>query len=249
MPRFLRQTRPASRGQFKLADKSAVGEDPAKAKEGSTPGSEVRRIDWSLSRLRFFRQRPSTHEATKRNLETHAKSLHSTAMRDVRRRDVSELHEKITARNGPVQGNRVLASLSGLFAWAIGKGHREDNPASSVPKNVEVERERQLSDHEIRTIRTGTGSGSDYDRIIRFLLLTGARRSEAGSMCWTELDGDVWTVPGMRMKNGEPHEVTLTSAALTCLPVAREGYPFVFGKTKSAAIAAGHGRRSAWTAA
>ena len=76
------------------------------------------------------RQRPSTHQATKLNLETHAKSLQSTAMRDIRRSDVSHVHEKVTAKSGPVQGNRVLTSLSGFFTWAIGKGHREDNPAS-----------------------------------------------------------------------------------------------------------------------
>ena len=218
--------------KLKLADVTR-GRDPANARKEARQAVKFGELIEHYLPYALGRQRPATHEATKRNLETHAKSLHSTAMRDIRRSDVSELHERITARNGSVQANRVLTSLSGFFAWAIGKGHREDNPASYVPKNSEVERERQLSDDEIHTIWTGTGSGSHYDCIVRFLLLTGTRRSEVGSMCWTELDGEIWTVPGIRMKNGKRHEVPLTPAALTCLPAARESYPFVFGRTKS----------------
>jgi len=219
--------------KLKLADVTRGG-DPAKARREARKAVKFGDLIEPYLAFASARQRPSTHQATKRNLETYARSLHSTAMRDVRRTDVSEVHEKITGKSGPVQGNRVLTSMSGFFAWAIGKGHRDDNPASYVPKNAEVKRERQLSDDEIRTIWTGTSSGSDYDRIIRFLLLTGARRSEVGSMRWEELSGNLWTVPESRMKNGEPNEVPLTSAALTCLPVAVESRPFVFGKTKGA---------------
>ena len=117
-----------------------------------------------------------------------------------------------------MQANRVLASLSGFFAWAIGRGQLDINPVLAVPKNSEEARERVLSDAEIRTIWSGTSSGSDYDRIIRVLLLTGTRRSEVGSMCWEELSKDLWTIPAIRMKNSEDHEVWLTELALAQLP-------------------------------
>jgi len=104
----------------------------------------------------------------------------------------------------------------------------------SVPKNAETPRERVLSDAEIRAIWKGTDSRSDYDRILRLLLLTGARRTEVGSMRWEEVNGNgLWTVPAERMKNGLPHEVFLTEAARKLLPPRREG-SFVFGKTTDA---------------
>ena len=122
-----------------------------------------------------------------RNLEDHAKPLHGSPVKDIDRAAVARLHEKISAKNGRSRPTVCSASLSGFFAWSIGKGYRDSNPVMAVPKNAETARERVLTDDEIRTIWNGTASGSDYDYIVRLLLLTGARRSEVGSMQWSEI--------------------------------------------------------------
>jgi len=56
-------------------------------------------------------------------------------------------------------------------------------------------------------------------RCLQFLILTGARTSEAMLARWDEIDYEqrLWSVPAERMKNGKPHEVPLTEAALNVL--------------------------------
>jgi integrase len=54
-------------------------------------------------------------------------------------------------------------------------------------------------------------------RAIRLLILTGARRAEVAGITPAELSLDgraVWTLPGARSKNGEPHRVPLATMAL-----------------------------------
>ncbi|MGO4438449.1 tyrosine-type recombinase/integrase [Rhizobium sp. RAF56] len=213
----------------KLLGGVAIGNDPAKAKKEARLAVKFgEMLDKYLAHAKD-KQEASTLEATTRNLRTHSKGFHTTALREIGRIDIAELHGKITKKNGPVQANRVLASLSGYFAFLVARGQVETNPVNGVPKNVEKGRERVLTDDELRAIWKGTESGSDYDRIIRVLLLTGLRRSEVGSMRWEEVAGDLWTIPGERMKNGLAHEVALTESALAALPEAQDK-GFVFGK-------------------
>ena len=226
----------------KLLGGVMLGNDPTKAKKEARAGTKLGDLVEQYLAYAADRQKASTLEATVRNVRIYAKPLHGSPVKDIDRAAVARLHEKITEKNGRVQANRVLAALSGFFAWSVGKGYRDSNPVLAVPKNAETARERVLSDDEIRTIWAGTASGSDYDYIVRLLLLTGARRSEVGSMQWPEIstdfaNGTLWTVPGSRMKNGLPHEVQICTKAHRCLPPMGEGstspnfaQKFVFGK-------------------
>jgi integrase len=67
-------------------------------------------------------------------------------------------------------------------------------------------------------------------RALEFTILTAARTGETIGARWDEISGDVWTIPGARMKSGEPHRVPLSKAALALLnDLPREpGNPFVF---------------------
>jgi integrase len=63
----------------------------------------------------------------------------------------------------------------------------------------------------------------------KLLLLTGQRRTEVAGMTWTELDLDkaLWMLPGTRTKNGRPHEVPLSEAALAILKALPRLGPYV----------------------
>jgi integrase len=64
---------------------------------------------------------------------------------------------------------------------------------------------------------------------LRFTILTAARTGEVTGATWDEFDlvEKVWRVPGARMKNGQPHDVPLSAAALACLAgLSREAPPF-----------------------
>jgi integrase len=58
---------------------------------------------------------------------------------------------------------------------------------------------------------------SDSARMLSFIILTACRYGEAAGADWSEIVGDVWTVPASRMKAGLEHRVPLTSEALEVL--------------------------------
>ena len=55
-----------------------------------------------------------------------------------------------------------------------------------------------------------------FGPIGKLLLLTGARRSEIAEASWQEIDlaAKTLTLPGSRTKNGKPHEIPLSDAAV-----------------------------------
>lgn len=53
------------------------------------------------------------------------------------------------------------------------------------------------------------------------MILTACRTGEVIGARWAEIEGDVWTVPGERMKSGRPHRVPLTDPALAILDALR----------------------------
>lgn len=65
-------------------------------------------------------------------------------------------------------------------------------------------------------------------RALRFTLLTAARPSEAREAVWSEINGDVWTIPPDRMKEAKLHTVPLAPAALDILGARGDG--LIFGK-------------------
>lgn len=125
--------------------------------------------------------------------------------------------------------SRVRGRIESILDWARVRGYRSgENPArwkghlqSLLPAKSKVKRiqhHRALPYVEIgglvaelraqHTIAAGA---------LEFLILTAVRAGEALGATWDEIDGDVWTIPGHRMKNGREHRVPLSKAALTVL--------------------------------
>ena len=53
-----------------------------------------------------------------------------------------------------------------------------------------------------------TSSASQVAKLaLRFLIFTAARSGEVRGATWTEIHGDVWKIPGERMKAGAEHRV------------------------------------------
>jgi integrase len=103
-------------------------------------------------------------------------------------------------------------------------------------------RARVLDDDEIRALWAATGELGVYGHLLRFLLTTCARRSEASRLEWSELNGDVWVLPNFRNKTGEELERPLSKLALSILDgLPRiEGNPYVF--TLGSRLLGGHSR-------
>ena len=61
-------------------------------------------------------------------------------------------------------------------------------------------------------------------------MLTAQRRQEVAGIRWAEIDGDVWTIPAARVKNGRANIVPLSAPALALLANVPNVGEFVFGR-------------------
>jgi integrase len=144
------------------------------------------------------------------------KPLHGMPVDTVSRRDVAARLVAITGAHGPIVAARARGALSTFYVWAMGNGLAEANPIVGTLKPQDAEpRSRVLSDEELAVIWRASGNDA-YGRVIKLLILTGARRGEVGGMRWSELDLDrgIWTIPPQRTKNKKPHVLPLMPISL-----------------------------------
>ena len=154
-----------------------------------------------------------------RHLDKHWKPLHRLPLTAIDRSTVATHLRAIAADRGDAAANRARATLSALFAWAIGEGLCDTNPVIGTNKTAESDpRARVLSDAELAAIWRAA-SDNDYGRIVRLLMLTAQRRDEIGGLRWSEVDTDakLITLPGERTKNRREHELPLSTMAIDVL--------------------------------
>lgn len=136
------------------------------------------------------------------------------AIESVTRRHLAELVIRVTDRGSPIMANRVKALLSKMFNWAIDNGLLEASPAARLPSNKERQRQRVLSDVEIRQLWQSLDGNPIHIAAIKVLLLTGQRRSEVARMAWSEIEGGWWTIPSEHTKNAIAHRVPISPEVL-----------------------------------
>jgi integrase len=113
----------------------------------------------------------------------------------IKRADVNELVRAIR-KDTPVMANRVLAYLKKFFSWVVDQEMIDASPAAAVKRPAkESKRDRVLREREIAAIWQACGGLGAFGRAFKFLLATGARRSEVGAMTWREvsLAERLWT--------------------------------------------------------
>jgi integrase len=187
--------------------------------------------------------RATTLRGTQRYLLKHWKPLHGKPLHKIERRDVA-VHLGGDALSAAA---RARTALSALFAWAIEEGLCDLNPVigTRVPDAGRLPRSRVLSDAELVEI-WNTCRDDDFGRMVKLLILTGARRNEVGGMRWSELDRErgTWTLPGERTKNHRQHTLALPPMAWAIIDAVphRHGLDRLFGASRGAGF-------DAWTAA
>ena len=128
---------------------------------------------------------------------------------------------------------KVRQRIGAVMKWAVAQGHRTDNPAGDEIKaalpnvNGHVRHHRALPHDRVAEVLSKTKDNTN-GLALRFVVLTACRVSEVAAAEWSEIDGDVWTIPASRMKTRKQHRVPLSSAALQVLAEAKSDSPFVF---------------------
>jgi integrase len=156
--------------------------------------------------------RPGTLRVYKFVLEQVAEQLHDLPVADIGRGAIAALVHEAAKTRGAATAALTRSTLSRFCAWLIEVGEIEISPATRSPKYSAERGRRVLTNGEIRAIWHG-GTGR-FGAILRLLLLLGARRTEIGDMRWSEIDGDVWTVPEDRTKSHRELVLPLPAAAL-----------------------------------
>jgi integrase len=209
------------------------GAEKAKAREAahaaalSLANIAARYIDAKADVLR-----PSSYASIKRHLTVFWAPLSDRAIGEIKRAEVAARLQEITKGRGRIASARGRSTLSSLFGWAMREGLCEANPVigTNDPTQGIESRDRVLTDVELVKVWNACRE-DDFGRIVKLLILTGCRRDEIGSLKWSEIDGNVLTIPAARSKNRKVHSLTLPAMALDILAAIshREGRDYVFG--------------------
>jgi integrase len=153
-------------------------------------------------------------------------------VKELTRRDVRVVVERIAERGSPISANRCLAVIRKMLNFAVSQDWIDANPASLIVKpGVERSRERVLTDDEIRRV----WAACDEERpamavLTKLRLLTAQRGGELSAIRWADIDGHWLTLPATLTKNKRAHRVFLTPTAkalIDALPHI-EGVDYVF---------------------
>ncbi len=112
--------------------------------------------------------------------------------------------------DAPIVANQVLASASAIFSWAIKQEILTVNPCKLVDRNPTKDRERVLSDEEVRLL------WPKLDPALKLMLLTGQRPGEVAAMRAEHIIEGWWQMPGkpkgdwLGTKNARDHRVALS---------------------------------------
>lgn len=176
---------------------------------------------------------------SKREIERHFKTYvyprwGSKPFASIRRGAVTELLDDLVDNHGPVQADRVLATLAKMFNWF--RQYDEQYVSPVIPEmkrsgsHVARARQRKLSDDEIRTLWAACGKVGTFGAFVRIALLSGQRRAKVAQMRWSHIREGVWHIPVEDREKVNAGALKLPRLALDIIDGQPqiEGNPFVF---------------------
>lgn len=178
---------------------------------------------------RLKRKRPEYAESILTN--NVIPSIGKKKVKDISRRDVIEILEKIVERGSPVMANRTGSITKQMFTFAQTRGWIDINPCVNITKSSiggrEAPREVYLKYKQIWNFWNGLSKANFSESLklaLKILLTTGQRRGEVirGEWCHVDFDKGRWTIPASLSKNGKEHIVQLTPLSLSLFTQLKE---------------------------
>ena len=141
--------------------------------------------------------------------------------KEITRADLRRLLEDIVHRPAPAEANQTHALIRKIYNWAISRDLVEDSPCRGLPRPAKIRhRHHVLSEGDIRKFWSALSHESlVVASALKLRLFTAQRGGEVITMHWDDLELDArwWTIPAERSKNGLPHRVPLSDAAIDLL--------------------------------
>lgn len=139
----------------------------------------------------------------------------SRAVNQITKNDVQEWVDT-TGQHSQSAATRALNQLAAIFAWGLKRGYCSANPCIGVEKFEDISRERFLNPSELERLKAVLlKEPLIIHDLIWVALLTGARKDNLLSMCWSEIDLDlnVWRIPAKKFKNGDQQVIPIDGLA------------------------------------
>jgi integrase len=158
------------------------------AKRPSTLATDRGRIE---DHIKPLLGRMAVAAATRADVE---KFMHDVASGKTARKSKTELRKVTHVRGGKGAATRTMGLLGSIFAYAVVRRMRPDNPVRGVVRFGDGKRERRLTDSEYlslgKALKLATPEAVWPAAVAatRFLALTGWRRNEALGLRWDEID-------------------------------------------------------------
>jgi integrase len=228
-------------GKIGLADARAVarqwlqlaseGRDPKAEEKAARLAKEGRKTFGELVEVFITRHIRKQRRAAQTEREIQRElipQLGDRPLAEITRKDIASLIGKIRDRPAPRQAHNVFGHIRRFYSWLLSQPEYEDLIAVSPCDRIRAKdligekrpRQRVLSDDELRAVwQAAEATTYPYGPLVKLLLLTGARRTEASDIRWDEVDIDaaMWTIPPERYKSDKVHLVPLTKDAVTLL--------------------------------
>lgn len=141
---------------------------------------------------------------------------------EVSRADVMAVLDPVVARGANRLANRLLSEMRQLFGFALVRDVINADPTHKIAKRdvggKEVERERVLSESELRAMPAALASSGLLEttrHVVLLVLATSARIGEVAKARRSDIDLDagIWRIPPENSKNTDTHAVFLSSFA------------------------------------
>jgi integrase len=221
----------------------ARGGDPAADKQQNRLDTKQAMADTFEAIASTYMERDGSKLRSARNLDRMLRRHAFLALGDIpiallKKSHVVSLLDQIENQSGPVAADRLLALIRRILHWHAERSDDYEPPLLRLkPRKSASEqaRDRVLDDRELAAVWKVSGEWDDpFAKLVRFLLLTAARRNEAALMAWSEIDDGVWTLPAARNKAAARSSKVkdlvrpLSRMAKEALPSRIEGCKYVF---------------------
>lgn len=141
--------------------------------------------------------------------------------KEITRANLRRLLEDIVRRPAPAEANQTHALIRKIYNWAISQDLVEDSPCRGLPRPAKIRHRHHVlnEDDVLRFWNALSYESLVVAAALKLRLLTAQRGGEVITMLWkdVELDARWWTIPAERSKNGLPHRVPLSDAAIDVL--------------------------------
>ncbi len=159
---------------------------------------------------------------------------------DITKGDIIALLDKVVDRGSPQTANNIFKIIRKMFNWAVKKDRLKVSPCTGIDMPAPLTmKDRALTADEIKIVWNTLDACHEVTEIVKspkpvkaekdspvlsmtvevkcalkLILVTAQRPGEVSGLRTSEIDGNWWTIPADRAKNGKAHRVFLTPLAM-----------------------------------